>query len=71
MPAELSSYALVGIDAVRAVVTVKGDHVNVVAARGRRVLRSVTLPAPVPEMPPIGSSVRDTLRKRAPSEVDH
>jgi hypothetical protein len=39
----LSSYALVGIDAVPVDVIVKGDQVKVVTTRSRRVLHSVTL----------------------------
>jgi hypothetical protein len=48
----LSSYVLVGIDAVPVDVIVKGNRVKVVATRTRRVLHSIRLPAPVPGTPP-------------------
>jgi hypothetical protein len=68
MRVKLSSYALVGIDAIPVDVIVKGDQVKVVATRNRRVFHSVRLPAPGAGMPPIGSGVQQgTPWYRAPA----
>jgi hypothetical protein len=70
MQAKLSSYALVGIDAVPVEVIAMGDQVKVVATRSRRVLRTVRLPAPDSGTPLVGSSVQHgTPGKRAPAEL--
>jgi hypothetical protein len=70
MRRKLSSYALVGINAVPVDVIVKGDQVKVVATGCRRVLHSVRLPAPAGETPLTGSPVQYTQRKRS-SEKHH
>jgi hypothetical protein len=57
MRAKLSSYALVGIDAVPVHVIVGGDEAKVVATRTRRVLHSVRLPALVAGTLPKGTSM--------------
>jgi hypothetical protein len=47
MRTALSSYALVGIEAVPVNVIIEGDQMKVIAIRNRRVLHSVRLPPPV------------------------
>ena len=70
MRAKLSSYALVGINAVPVDVVVDGQQVKVVANRSRRVLHSVKQPAPDAGTLPIGSGVHQgTPRYRAPAYV--
>jgi hypothetical protein len=68
MQAKLSSYVLVGINAVPVDVIVNGTQVKVITTRTRRVLHSVGLPAPDPRTTPTGSDVHQvTPRKRAPA----
>jgi hypothetical protein len=57
MRAKLSSYALLGINAVPVEVIVKGDWLKVVATRSRRVLHSVTRLSAATETHLIGSDV--------------
>jgi hypothetical protein len=64
MRTALSSYALVGIEAVPVNVIVEGDQVTVVATGTRRILHSVTLPAPVARTLPKG-----TPMKKAPVDL--
>jgi hypothetical protein len=70
MQANLSSYALVGIDAVPVDVVVDGNQVKVVGTRSRRVLHSVNQPAPGTGTPLRGSLVQGTPRKRAPAYLN-
>jgi hypothetical protein len=67
MQATLSSYALLGIDAVPVDVMVNGNQVKVVATRSQRVIHSVGLPSPAAGTSPIGSGVQGARRSLAPA----
>jgi hypothetical protein len=69
MEGKLSSYVLVGINAVPVDGVVKGK-VQIVATRSRRVLHSVKLPAPDAGTLLTGSGVQVTPRKRAPARMN-
>jgi hypothetical protein len=70
MQVKLSSYALVGIDAVPVDVIVDGHQVKVVVTRSRQVLHSVRLQVPDARRHPIGSSAHQgTPGKRAPTDL--
>jgi hypothetical protein len=69
MRAKLSSYVLVGIDAVPVDVIVDGDHVKVVATRSQRVLHSARQPALVAGRPRMGPSVYVPLRNLATADL--
>jgi hypothetical protein len=64
MRTALSSYTLVGIEAVPVDVVVEVDQVKVVAMRNRRVLHSVRLPAPV-----VGTLPKGTPMNLAPADL--
>jgi hypothetical protein len=69
MRATLSSFALVGIDAVPLDMIVEGDQVKVVPTRNRRVLHSVRLRAPGAGTPLSGLSVQGTPNNLAPARI--
>jgi hypothetical protein len=69
MRTTLSSYALVGIDAVPVDVIAESDQVNVVARRNRREFHSVRQPAPGAGTTPTGSPAQGTPRKLAPARI--
>src|SRR5271157_944707 len=68
MLADLSSYALAGIEDVP-VVVVDGDRVKVVETTSGRCVLSVRQPAPDAGTLPVGSGVQVPLRKRAPERI--